>query len=55
MEKKDLANAKVLGQIDNKFIAIITQKNFLMLLDQHAVDERIRLEKLLERKYLLKN
>ena len=51
VEKEDLINVKVLGQIDDKFIAIVTQNtNFLVLLDQHAVDERIRLEKLLARK-----
>ena len=53
VEKEDLVNVKVLGQIDDKFIAIVTQNtNFLVLLDQHAVDERIRLEKLLARKFI---
>ena len=53
VEKEDLINVKVLGQIDDKFIAIVTQNtNFLLLLDQHAVDERIRLEKLLARKFI---
>lgn len=40
---------QVLGQIDNKFIATIIkgksdQSEFLVLFDQHAVHERIRLE-----------
>ena len=53
VEKDDLINVKVLGQIDDKFIAIVTQNtNFLLLLDQHAVDERIRLETLLARKFI---
>ena len=53
VEKEDLINVKVLGQIDDKFIAIVTQNtNFLLLLDQHAVDERIRLETLLARKFI---
>ncbi|XP_063827115.1 uncharacterized protein LOC135076619 [Ostrinia nubilalis] len=46
---ESLKNAKVLGQIDNKFIASIMkgktdQSEFLVLFDQHAVHERIRLE-----------
>ncbi|XP_059058584.1 DNA mismatch repair protein Mlh3-like isoform X4 [Achroia grisella] len=41
--------AKVLGQVDNKFIAAIVKPkseltNCLVLFDQHAVHERIRLE-----------
>ena len=40
IEKQELDNVNVIGQIDEKFIAIVTQKNYLMLLDQHAVDER---------------
>jgi len=36
-------------QTDARFI--VTQKNYLMLLDQHAVDERIRIEKLLDRNF----
>ncbi|CAH2266099.1 jg11104 [Pararge aegeria aegeria] len=48
-----LTEAKILGQIDRKFIASIinarsakTNKssNYLVLFDQHAVDERVRLE-----------
>ncbi|XP_046670027.1 DNA mismatch repair protein Mlh3-like isoform X3 [Homalodisca vitripennis] len=43
---------KVVGQIDNKFIAALLhpqgEKNsFLVLFDQHAVDERIRVEMLI--------
>ena len=43
-------DVKVIGQVDDKFISILTKDNFLMLLDQHAVDERIRLEKMIESK-----
>ena len=43
-------DVKVIGQVDDKFISILTKDNFLMLLDQHAVDERIRLEKIIESK-----
>lgn len=43
---------QVLGQVDNKFIAALVKptgevNNFLVLFDQHAVDERIRLEALI--------
>ncbi|XP_052739708.1 DNA mismatch repair protein Mlh3-like [Bicyclus anynana] len=49
-----LTQAKILGQIDSKFIVSILNgrsaktgksSEFLVLFDQHAVDERIRLEK----------
>ena len=48
--KEMLRNARVLGQADQKFIACIlkTQDDqMLVLMDQHAAHERIRLEKLL--------
>ncbi|XP_061705092.1 uncharacterized protein LOC133516268 [Cydia pomonella] len=47
---ESLQNAKVLGQVDRKFIATILNGNSndahscLVLFDQHAVHERIRLE-----------
>ncbi|XP_038221295.1 protein PFF0380w-like [Zerene cesonia] len=53
-DAKSLKHAKVLGQVDCKFIATITHgkitssntySDFLVLFDQHAVHERIRLEK----------
>ena len=47
---------RVLGQVDKKFIAVMakdlnisnvtTTQDILLLFDQHAVHERIRLEKL---------
>lgn len=36
---------KVVGQVDQKFIAV-TSNNILYLGDQHAIHERVRLEKL---------
>lgn len=40
---------QIIGQIDKKFIAILEQtKNLLILLDQHAVHERIRVERFLK-------
>ncbi|XP_045496292.1 DNA mismatch repair protein Mlh3-like isoform X2 [Colias croceus] len=53
-DAKSLKQAKVFGQVDCKFIATITHgkiassdtySDFLVLFDQHAVHERIRLEK----------
>jgi DNA mismatch repair protein MLH3 len=57
--KSDLRNAMVLGQVDRKFIAcvltsrtdkdddhcLISRKNSLVLIDQHAAHERVRVEK----------
>lgn len=41
----------MVGQVDCKFIAIVINDNkhgeLLVLLDQHAVDERIQFEKLI--------
>nr|CAI5848618.1 unnamed protein product [Callosobruchus analis] len=43
-----LLNVKVIGQTDRKFICVLEPKqNLLILYDQHAVHERVRLEKLL--------
>ncbi|KAJ8967406.1 hypothetical protein NQ314_002913 [Rhamnusium bicolor] len=42
-------NINVIGQVDGKFIAVFEKtKNLLILFDQHAVHERIRLEGLLK-------
>ncbi|KAG0629472.1 hypothetical protein M758_1G106400 [Ceratodon purpureus] len=41
--KESLEHARVLQQVDTKFIAIVTQ-NVLLLVDQHAADERVQLE-----------
>ncbi|RVE53559.1 hypothetical protein evm_001700 [Chilo suppressalis] len=48
--KQSLKEAKVLGQVDNKFIITFIKGeldlgNYLLLFDQHAVHERITLEK----------
>jgi DNA mismatch repair protein MLH3 len=40
-----LAEAEVIGQVENKFI-IIKTKDKLCVVDQHAADERVALEKL---------
>ncbi|XP_047973390.1 DNA mismatch repair protein MLH3 isoform X1 [Salvia hispanica] len=45
VERACLENAKVLDQVDKKFIAIVAGKT-LAIIDQHAADERIKLEEL---------
>lgn len=48
-QASDLGEAKVLGQVDMKFIACVLHGGTgrqLVLIDQHAADERIRLEAL---------
>src|SRR4051794_37371868 len=44
----NLANAEVLGQVDRKFIACAIRDHpggdILLLVDQHAADERVRVE-----------
>ncbi|KAG2225617.1 hypothetical protein INT45_013728 [Circinella minor] len=49
LNKEDLKGAQVLGQIDNKFILIKLNTNGrqLLLVDQHAADERVQLERML--------
>lgn len=48
----DLASAEVLGQVDRKFIACIVKNHsegdILLLVDQHAADERVRVERFLQ-------
>ncbi|KAJ9578123.1 hypothetical protein L9F63_025014, partial [Diploptera punctata] len=53
--KKDIfSNLKILGQLDNKFIVTIVgvssglKQDLIVLFDQHAVHERIRLENLVK-------
>ncbi|KAJ6539720.1 hypothetical protein B0H19DRAFT_370767 [Mycena capillaripes] len=58
--KDDLRNAKVIDQVDRKFIACLiddssstgsvatTTRRTLVLLDQHAADERVRVERFLK-------
>ncbi|VFQ70130.1 unnamed protein product [Cuscuta campestris] len=45
LDKNFLEGAKVLQQVDKKFIPIVAGRT-LALIDQHAADERIRLEEL---------
>lgn len=42
---------KVIGQVDSKFIAVLLHpKQHLVLFDQHAADERVRVENLFKGK-----
>ncbi|KAL0431017.1 UNVERIFIED_CONTAM: DNA mismatch repair protein MLH3 [Sesamum radiatum] len=45
IDRTSLEDAKVLNQVDKKFIAVVAGKT-LAIIDQHAADERIRLEEL---------
>ncbi|XP_051125704.1 DNA mismatch repair protein MLH3 isoform X2 [Andrographis paniculata] len=45
IDRMTLEDAKVLNQVDKKFIPVVAGKN-LAIIDQHAADERIRLEEL---------
>ncbi|MCJ1417596.1 DNA mismatch repair protein [Xylographa parallela] len=62
LDKHDLRNAKIIAQVDNKYILIkvalgipnhvgndrlVDDNHVLVLVDQHAADERIRIEALL--------
>jgi DNA mismatch repair ATPase MutL len=43
LSKSDLQTAKALGQLDRKYI-MIKIENKLVMIDQHAADERVKLE-----------
>ncbi|KAG9075698.1 DNA mismatch repair protein [Ceratobasidium sp. UAMH 11750] len=47
----DLKSAQVVAQVDTKFIACLFQRpdHILVLVDQHAADERVRVEKYLKK------
>ncbi|CAK5275342.1 unnamed protein product [Mycena citricolor] len=46
-DKADISNAVVIEQVDRKFIACLFNR-VLVLVDQHAADERIRVERFLK-------
>lgn len=52
LSKVDLQNSKVLGQVDDKYIVIKREKDdgndLLIMIDQHAADERVKLEAMLQ-------
>ena len=45
--KDDLIHGQVIGQIEKKFIMVKTPSGMLALVDQHAADERVKVETLL--------
>lgn len=49
ISKRDLATAEVISQVDKKFILMkLGAEGMLVIVDQHAADERIRIEGLME-------
>lgn len=48
----DLTNAEIIGQVDRKFIACAIRDHpdgdILLIVDQHAADERVRVERFLQ-------
>jgi DNA mismatch repair ATPase MutL len=49
LQKAGLATSRVTGQVDAKYISIVYGEDTLILVDQHAAHERVRLEALLSR------
>lgn len=48
LSKQDLKNATLLSQVDKKFIALqLRDPKMLVMIDQHAADERIKLEEMI--------
>ena len=44
--REEIRNCKIIGNIEKKFIAYVSKDGHLGLVDQHAADERVRLEDL---------
>ncbi|KAI9244767.1 histidine kinase-like ATPase [Sporodiniella umbellata] len=53
LSKEDLKAALVLGQVDQKFIALKIDQTVLFM-DQHAADERIKLEEMMKNKRIFR-
>ncbi|KAI8111721.1 hypothetical protein M9435_004220 [Picochlorum sp. BPE23] len=52
LQRKDIIDCTIIGQIDRKFIAFKSASGNLGLVDQHAADERVRLEVLQSQVFL---
>ncbi|KAI8336160.1 hypothetical protein BC941DRAFT_428482 [Chlamydoabsidia padenii] len=48
LQRQDLDYAKVIGQVDRKWIMCLLDR-MLLLIDQHAADERVKLENMLDK------
>jgi DNA mismatch repair ATPase MutL len=46
LKKEMLVRSRTIGQVDSKYI-LVTNGNLLMIIDQHAADERVKLEVML--------
>jgi DNA mismatch repair ATPase MutL len=55
LSKADLHNAKVLCQVDKKYILAKLLNNSLIMVDQHAADERVKLEEMLRSTFIKSN
>lgn len=44
LDRSDLATLHVLGQVESEFVLCVTRGGMLVAVDQHAADERVRLE-----------
>ncbi|ODV63289.1 mismatch repair protein MLH3 ASCRUDRAFT_83265 [Ascoidea rubescens DSM 1968] len=46
LSREDIAKLKVISQVDNKFILTTLNSSILLIVDQHACDERIKVEEI---------
>lgn len=53
LDRLSIRTASVIGQVHEKFVACLVNKNQIVLVDQHAAHERIRLEYLLGKYFRL--
>lgn len=47
LHRDNLTDSRAIGQVDAKFICILTKDDTMVLMDQHAAHERVRLEAIL--------
>ena len=53
--RQDLSACRIVGQVDRKFVVFVSTSGKLGLVDQHAADERVRLERLQARVFYKDN
>jgi DNA mismatch repair ATPase MutL len=44
LQRQALQSLRLVGQVDRKYVVVVTAEGALLAFDQHAVDERVRLE-----------